>query len=251
VAPANAASVRAMLAAGYRPIGAEVCSPVSGSGPRALAEMHVATLYDPHGNLRALEAVLEEIPDEATIVVGGDVCAGGTHPSETLERLRALGERVLWLRGNADRELAPGEKGLVPAKVIEATRAALRAEQIAFLYGLPPTVQIADTHFCHATPRNDVDIFTERTPEVRIAHLFADVDADVVVCGHTHTQFERMIVGKRVINSGSVGMPYEDAPGAYWTLDLVHRRTEYGGAEPPKIGREEAVSHLESLAVGA
>jgi putative phosphoesterase len=213
--------------------------------------MRVATLYDVHGNLRALEAVLQEIPEEATIVVGGDICAGGRHRSETLERLRALGERALWLRGNADRELTPGEEGLAPAEVIEATRAALTAEQIAFLYGLPPTVQIAEMFFCHATPCNDIDIFTERTPEERIAHLFADVDADVVVCGHTHTQFERTIAGRRVINSGSVGMPYEDAPGAYWTLDIVHRRTEYGGAEPPKIGREEAVSHFESLAVGA
>jgi putative phosphoesterase len=213
--------------------------------------MHVATLYDLHGNVNALEAVLHETPDEATIVVGGDVCAGGTHPSETLERLRALGERVVWLRGNADRELTPGEKGLAPAEVIEATRAALTAEQIAFLYGLPPTVQIGHVLFCHATPRNDVDIFTERTPEERIAHLFADVDADIVVCGHTHTQFERTIAGKRVINSGSVGMPYEDAPGAYWTLDLLHRRTGYEGAEPPKAAREEAVAHFESLAVGA
>jgi predicted phosphodiesterase len=158
---------------------------------------------------------------------------------------------VLWLRGNADRELTPGEKGLVPAEVIEATRAALTAEQIAFLYGLPPTVQIGDLLFCHATPRNDVDIFTERTPEQRIADLFAVVDADVVVCGHTHTQFERTIAGKRVINSGSVGMPYEDASGAYWTLDLVHRRTEYGGAKQPKIGREEAISHFDRLAVRA
>jgi len=213
--------------------------------------MRVGTLCDLHGNLPALEAVLREIPDEATIVVGGDICAGGAHPSETLERLRALGERVLWLRGNADRELTPGEKGLAPAEVIEAARDALTAEQIAFLYWLPPTVQIGDLLFCHATPRNDVDIFTERTPEQRIADLFAVVDADVVVCGHTHTQFERTIAGKRVINSGSVGMPYEDASGAYWTLDLVHRRTEYGGAEPPKIGREEAASHFESLAVGA
>jgi putative phosphoesterase len=213
--------------------------------------MRVATLYDLHGNLPALEAVLREISDEATIGVGGDICAGGTHPSETLERLRALGERVLWLRGNADRELTPGEGGLAPAEVIEATRAALTAEQIAFLHGLPPNVQIGEMFFCHATPRNDVDIFTERTPEEQIAHLFADVDADVVVCGHTHTQFERTIAGKRVINSGSVGMPYEEAPGAYWTLDLGHRRTEYDGAERPKIGREEAVSHFESLAVGA
>jgi predicted phosphodiesterase len=148
--------------------------------------MRVATLYDLLGNLRALGAVLQETPDVATIVVGGDVCAGGTHPSETLERLRALGERVLWLRGNADRELTPGEEGLAPAEVIDAPRAALTAEQIAFLYRLPPTVQIGDLLFCHATPRNDLDIFTERTPEERIVDLFAHVDADVVVCGHTH-----------------------------------------------------------------
>jgi putative phosphoesterase len=213
--------------------------------------MPVATLYDVHGNLHALEAVLQEIPEAATIVVGGDICAGGTHPSETLELLRALGERVLWLRGNADRELTPGEEGRAPAELIDATRAALTAEQIAFLYGLPPTVRIGNVLFCHATPRNDVDIFTERTPEGQIARLFADVDTDVVVCGHTHTQFERAIAGKRVINSGSVGMPYEDAPGAYWTLDLRHRRTEYDGAEQPQAGREEAVSYFESVAVGA
>jgi putative phosphoesterase len=213
--------------------------------------MRVATLYDVHGNLRALEAVLREIPAKATIVVGGDVCAGGAHPAETLERLRGLGERVRWLRGNADRELTPGEKGLAPAEVIEATRAALTAEQIAFLFRLPTTVQIGEILFCHATPRNDLDIFTERTPEARVADLFAHVDADVVVCGHTHTQFERTIAGKRVVNSGSVGMPYEDAPGAYWTLDLAHRQTEYKGAEPPKRGREEAISHFETLAIGA
>jgi putative phosphoesterase len=215
-----------------------------------VAGMRVATLYDLHGNLRALEAVLQEIPDEAVIVVGGDVCAGGAHPSETLERLRGLGERVRWLRGNADRELTPGEKGLAPAEVIEATRAALTAEQVAFLYTLPTAVQIGQTLFCHATPRNDVDIFTERTPEAQIAHLFAAVEAEGVVCGHTHTQFARTVAGKHVINSGSVGAPYEDAPGAYWTLDLVHRRTAYQGAEPPRIGREQAISHFEKLSVG-
>lgn len=213
--------------------------------------MRVATLYDVHGNLRALDAVLREIPEEATIVVGGDICAGGTRPSETLERLRALGERVRWLRGNADRELTPGEKGLAPPEVIEETRAALTDGQIAFLFTLPPWVQVGDILFCDATPRNDLDIFTERTPEERIAHLFADVDANVVVCGHTHTQFERTIAGKRVINSGSVGIPYEDAPGAYWMLDLMHRRTAYDGAERPKMTRDEAISHFETLAVDA
>jgi putative phosphoesterase len=203
--------------------------------------MGIATLYDVHGNLRALEAVLQEIPDDATIVVGGDVVAGGPKPAETLERLRSLGDRVHWLRGNVDRELMPGEPGLAPPEMLDATRAALTDEQIAFLHGLPPTVQIGRTLYCHATPLNDLDIFTERTPEERIAPLFADVDADVIVCGHTHMQFDRTIAGKRVINSGSVGSPYEDEPGAYWTLDLEHRRTEYDNPPAARLGRDEAI----------
>jgi putative phosphoesterase len=192
--------------------------------------MSVATLYDIHGNLAALEAVLAEVPDDATIVVGGDVVAGGPEPAETLERLRGLGDRVLWLRGNADRELTLGEPGLAPPGVLDATRAALTEEQIAFLHDLPPTVRLGDVLYCHASPRNDLDIFTADTPEERIAFLFEGLDVPVVVCGHTHMQFERTIAGVRVVNSGSVGSPYEDEPGAYWTLDLGHRRTPYAGA---------------------
>ena len=204
--------------------------------------MPVATLYDVHGNLAALEAVLAEIPGDATIVVGGDVVAGGEQPSETLERLRALGDRVVWIRGNADRELMPGEPGLAPEGALDATRAALTEEQIAFLYANPGTVQIDRVLYCHATPRNDVDIFTEVTPEERLVEIFSAVDADVVVCGHTHMQFDRMIAGKRVVNSGSVGMPYEEEPGAYWTLDLEHRRTPYPGATVSGPSRNEALA---------
>jgi putative phosphoesterase len=208
-----------------------------------LASAPLATLYDVHGNLRALEAVLAEIPEDATIVVGGDVCAGGDEPAATLERLRALGDRVVWLRGNADRELYPGETGLVPEPLVEQTRGALSDEQVEFLYRNPPTVQLDRVLYVHASPRNDVDIFTERTPEERIAFLFEDVDADVVVCGHTHTQFERVVAGRRVLNSGSVGMPYEDEPGAYWTLDLEHRFTPYEGATL-LTSREDAVAEF-------
>jgi len=110
----------------------------------------VATLYDIHGNLAALEAVLAEIPDDTTIVVGGDVCFSGDQPSAALERLRALGDRVLWVRGNTDREIT--------------TESHLTNEQVAFLQSLPPTAQIDRVLYCHATPRNDMDIFTERTP---------------------------------------------------------------------------------------
>ena len=185
----------------------------------------IATLYDIHGNLRALEAVLAELPDGATVVVGGDICMGGGEPAETLERLRGLGDRVVWVRGNADREPV----------------AELTGEQFAFLQNLPLSAQLDNVLYVHASPRNDEDIFTVRTPEERIAFLFEDVDADVVVCGHTHMQFDRVVAGRRVINSGSVGMPYEDEPGAYWTLDLVHRRTPYEGATL-QASREEALA---------
>lgn len=205
--------------------------------------MSVATLYDVHGNLRALEAVLAEVPDDATIVVGGDVVAGGEQPGETLERLRALGNRVVWIRGNADRELKREEGSSVPEEFIAPTIAALTEEQIEFLHAQPATAQIDNVLYVHASPRNDVDIFTELTPQERIAFLFADVDADVVVCGHTHMQFDRVVAGKRVVNSGSVGMPYEEEPGAYWMLNLEHRRTPYDGATL-QASREEALAEF-------
>jgi putative phosphoesterase len=203
----------------------------------------VAALYDIHGNLAALEAVLVEVPDDATILVGGDICAGGEQPSETLARLRGLGDRVTWVRGNADRELYPGEEGLAPPEFLEEARSKLSEEEIEFLHGLPETQLIDDVLYCHASPRNDEDIFTERTPEERIAVLFEGLDVAAVVCGHTHTQFERTVAGLPVINAGSVGMPYEDEPGAYWLLDLAHRRTPYEGAEL-RATREEAVSEF-------
>jgi putative phosphoesterase len=205
--------------------------------------MSVAALYDIHGNLPALEAVLSELPDDATIVVGGDICAGGEQPSETLARLRGLGDRVRWVRGNADRELYPGEGGLVPEPLVEETRSRLSEEEIAFLHELPETQRIGDVLYCHASPRDDMDIFTERTPEERLAPLFEGLDVTTVVCGHTHTQYERTVAGVRVVNAGSVGMPYEEEPGAYWLLDLEHRRTAYDGAEL-KASREEAVAEF-------
>ena len=68
--------------------------------------MRVAALYDVHGNLPALDAVLAELPDDATIISGGDVFSGPM-PAETLARLRDLGPRVSFVRGNADRDLGP------------------------------------------------------------------------------------------------------------------------------------------------
>jgi putative phosphoesterase len=224
--------------------------------------VRVAALYDVHGNLPALEAVLAELPDDATIVVGGDVAAGPL-PSETLERLRALGDRVRWLRGNADRELAPGEEGNGPPELIDWVRVRLSDEQLAFLYGLPSHQEfevdgVGRILFVHATPRNDTEIFTAITPDERVAPALEGVDADVVVCGHTHVQFDRVVTGIRIVNAGSVGMAYEDEPGAYWALlgpTVEHRRTSFEPAdhdfpgEWPSASPSEATEFFERSAI--
>lgn len=232
--------------------------------------MTVAALYDVHGNVPALEAVLAEVPQETTIVVGGDVALGPS-PGGALERLRALGGRVRWVRGNADRELMVGEEAMAPADALEWARGQLSAEQIEFLYGLPDRLELeidglGRVVFCHATPQNDTDIFLEGTPEERVAPSFAGVEADVVVCGHTHMQFDREIAGIRVVNAGSVGMAFEDEPGAYWALlgpGVEHRRTSFDesaleGVDVPmryfsgeRLTRAEATELFSAHAVGA
>jgi predicted phosphodiesterase len=83
--------------------------------------------------------------------------------------------------------------------------------------------------FVHATPRSDTEILTALTPPERFGPMFADVEEDVVVCGHTHRQSDRRLGEVRVVNAGAVGMPYEGCPGAYWALlgpDVELRRTD-------------------------
>jgi len=224
--------------------------------------MRVAALYDIHGNLPALEAVLEEVDADTTIVVGGDV-VGGPFGGETLEALRALGGRAVWLRGNTERELVeqpPPREGGPPPGEIERMRADLTDEQVEFVYGLPERVELdvdglGRVLFCHAVPQNDLDIVTPLTPDERLASIVAGLETDAVVAGHTHMQEDRRVAGVRWVNAGSVGMPYEDAAGAYWALlgpDVELRRTDYdasrlGGFEYPHASRQEAAEYFESL----
>jgi predicted phosphodiesterase len=197
----------------------------------------VAALYDVHGNLPALDSVLAEV-DADLILVGGDVAAG-PWPGETLERLRALGDRAHWIRGNADRELAQpsesSEQGGPPPQGMAWTRSRLAEDQPAFLGALPLTETIdvdgvGRVLFCHATPRSDDELLTSISDDARWRAALDGVDADVVVCGHTHVQFDRRVGDVRLVNAGSVGMPYEARPGAYWLSigpGVQHRRTEY------------------------
>jgi putative phosphoesterase len=185
----------------------------------------VAALYDIHANLPALEAVLAEVAPGDDVVVGGDFTAGPM-PAETVDALRALGDRVRFIRGNADRAVAAGGW--------EADR--LGRDRLAFVAGLPETVVLevdglGSVLFCHGSPRSDEEIITAVTPGERLGRILAGVSEPVVVCGHTHHQFDRTVDGRRVVNAGSIGLPYEGRPGAYWARigpDVEHRRTAYG-----------------------
>jgi len=227
----------------------------------------VAALYDVHANLPALEAVLADVPDDATIVLGGDHVYG-PFPAETLTRLRALGACAIWLRGNCDRELSEPGTGPASLDVLDWVRDRLSEDQVRFLHDLPATATLTveglgDVLFCHATPQNDVDFFTAATPEELLAPVFAETAAETVVCGHSHLQFERVVAGTHVINAGSVGMAYEDEPGAYWALlgpGVELRRSpfraaplaETGYPRPwPKVGRAEATREVEAEALRA
>ena len=221
--------------------------------------MRVAALYDIHGNVSALDAVLAEV-DADVIVVGGDTVMG-PWPSETLARLRTLDADVRFIRGNADREIYDEQPGFAPAEALRHVRSRLAPEQVEFLRTLPLTISIGRVLFCHATPRSDEEILTKISPEERWREALAGVAADVVVCGHTHVQFDRRIADIRLVNAGSVGMPYEHEPGAYWALldgtdvQLRHTRcqapdvSEWPG-EWPQASPDEATEHFERVSRG-
>jgi putative phosphoesterase len=204
--------------------------------------MRVAAIYDIHGNLPALDAVLAEIrqADVDQVVVGGDVLPGPM-PRETLDCLLDLEIPVRFISGNGDRVVVEQMKGKESNEVPQQFREVIRwnAQQLhpedeQRLADWPKTVRVqvrglGEVLFCHATPRNDIEIFTRLTSEDRLLPVFEGLDVPVVVCGHTHMQFDRTIGRMRVVNAGSVGMPFQD-PGAYWLLlgpDVQLRRTSY------------------------
>ena len=227
--------------------------------------MRAAALYDIHGNMPALEATLRAVRDARVdlVVVGGDVLPGPM-PRETLECLMALEIPVRFIHGNGERivatYLAGGDISEVPQahrEVIEWTARQLAADQRHAIARWPSTCdldipELGHVLFCHATPRNDREIFTRVTAEERLGAVFGDVDASVVVCGHTHMQFNRMVGQRRVINAGSVGMPFQSPSGAYWLLlgpDVQLQRTDYDFVTAAEIIRRTAYPQLEPLAV--
>ena len=206
--------------------------------------MRVAVLSDIHGNLPALEAVLAEVAQETVdrIVLNGDMAAGPL-PRETLDRLISLGNRAVWVRGNSERVNVAGFDGRtepgVARRVMEqvlATGRLISHEQRDLLADLQLTATLdvdglGPALFCHATPRRDEEILLVDSPPDRFAAVLRDVPdtVNLIVVGHTHMPFVRLVSGRWVVNPGSVGMPYGHA-GAAWALlgpTIELRRTAY------------------------
>ncbi len=205
--------------------------------------MRVAVLADIHGNLPALEAVLGDVDAVGVdaVVLAGDMTVGPLQ-ADTLDLLLSLGDRAIWVRGNCERNLVEVFDGTYQETgaahepgTIWSGRQLTRARR-DHLAALPLTVSIEVDRlgpilFCHATARDDEEIVLVDSPLAWFGEAFAGVEERTVVCGHTHMPFDRLADGRRVINPGSVGMPY-GPPGtlAYWALlgpEVTLRRTAY------------------------
>lgn len=186
--------------------------------------MRIAVLSDIHGVLPALEAVLGE-PDVRSadrIVLTGDIAAGPM-PVETLDLLVSLGERVVWVHGNADREVAEVAGGKqCDYAISQFAGEQLRPDQVELLGTLPMTHAVelgglGRTVFFHGTPRKDDEVILVDSAYERWAEVLGDLEADTLVMGNTHMPFVRLVDRRVAVNPGSVGMPYGTA-GAHWAL---------------------------------
>ena len=196
----------------------------------------LAVLYDVHGNLPALEAVIAdaEAAGAEGWILGGDYALFGGWPAETVERLRAL-ERASWIRGNGERWA--GDPGAAPDNpvvpgAVAAARAALGEDTVGDLASLPFSLPCEGILVCHGSPLSDVDSFAP-DDDGRDEELLHGTEARRVLFGHTHLPFSRTSEGGvELVNPGSVGMPFDGDPRAAYALlgddgRISHRRVQY------------------------
>jgi putative phosphoesterase len=186
--------------------------------------MATGLLYDVHGNLPALEAVLADARDTPVTrwVLGGDYASFGAWPVEVVARMDELADAV-WIRGNWDRWQRGEREDMPPGADLQAALAtvveALGPELVERLANLPPTHREGDVLYCHGAPGTDMDSFLPG-PSDHDDELLAGVDARVVVFGHTHLPVDREHGGIRLLNPGSVGLPFDGDRSAHW--GVVH-----------------------------
>jgi putative phosphoesterase len=187
----------------------------------------IACLYDIHGNLPALEAVLADAADVDRYIFGGDYTLFGGWPAETIARLREL-EPAIWIRGNCERLVADAAQDGEP---IEACRAALGDAVVAELAALPETAEDGDMLICHGSPLSDSRSFRPE-PAGEDDELLAGASPARLMFGHTHVPFRRTAGGVELVNPGSVGLPWDGDNRAAYALvhddgRIEHRRAAY------------------------
>lgn len=208
--------------------------------------MRIAALYDVHGNVHALEAVLAEVAREPVDVVlfGGDL-AWGPFPRETVDLARSV-PNAEFVRGNAD-ELSTIEDDRKTFVVSH-----LDDEHVEWLESRQFSWSADDTLYVHANPRDIETPYFEWSPEEVLAEAMADVVESRLVSGHVHMQSDRAVGDKHWTCAGSVGMAYEEAPGAYWAhlVDGVpeFRRTDYDRVRAAEAVRRSGHPLAEELA---
>lgn len=195
-----------------------------------MMERVLALLYDIHGNLPALEQVLAEAEAAGATryLLGGDYCLLGPQPAETLHRLHELPANTIWLRGNADRWVAEPDSRDIPLEPLrEACQFAANAigrPSVSELMALPqmlaevPVPGAGGVIFCHASPRSDMVGFIDRPLDTDGGAADSGLEANTIVCGHTHIQFRREVGVIEVVNPGSVGLPFDGDRRAAFAL---------------------------------
>jgi predicted phosphodiesterase len=204
-----------------------------------------------HGNAPALAAVLAELEREQLdlIVSGGDL-TWGPLPEETFALASSLDAR--FVRGNADRAVLENVSSTERERWMQAHHS---PELREFLAGFEEYVVLnvdglGPVRFCHGSPRSDEECVTPETPEARVREFSAGVAERVIVTAHVHIQFDREVAAIRSVNAGSVGLPYEGRPGAYWALlgpDIELRRTEYDVDETVALYRASGQPNVEQI----
>jgi predicted phosphodiesterase len=207
----------------------------------------LALVYDVHGNLLALEAILADARQAGAqnFLLGGDYALFGPWPRETVDALRSL-KGALWIRGNVDRwcaqpEAAPDDPLIQDA--IEACRKELGSELVTELGALEEQRVLDGVRYCHGSPASDVRSFMPK-PDEGDEGLLAGAKERRVVFGHTHLQFHRLTEsGVELVNPGSVGLPLDgDHRAAYALVEdggaVKLRRVSYDHRESARAMRE-------------
>ena len=213
----------------------------------------VAVLSDVHGNAPALAAVLAEVERERPdlVVFGGDL-TWGPLPGETLDCVRALTVPARFVRGNADRAVLEGADATERERWMQERHPA-EARVVLERFADHAVVDIdglGAVRFTHGSPRTDEECITPETPEERVREFMYGVDERVLVSAHVHIQFDRSVAGIRSVNAGSVGLPYEGRPGAYWALlgpDVELRHTAYDLEEAAERYRATDFPNVEEM----